>query len=560
MFLKTVSTLAWLRWRMFVHRAFRGMGLANLVSTILIGFSLLMLALAIGACVAIGFIAAVHTHNIALLGTMYTLAFGFMFGMIVFLPLLQIGSQEEFDARRCLIFPVPLRHLYAILILSELGGVNYGFAYPTLAAVLMAGILFPGKAVLAGSGVLLLFAVLTAVWSNLILMWLQGLMQKRRLREVVIIGMTFLLICVATLPQVVAQQAQRFKDTVILKNAVEYAKAAAGGLPPVMASRAMMALQTGRGANALAPSAGLLLFLLMGVGGGLTVFRRVVLDAASVGSSKSRKTSIPPPKKTTKDSAGLLTAVLGRYVPVEIEAVWAKDLRYIYRSTVGKLGVLMVPIFCILFVTVFSSKKPFSLWGYGPGELLFIFMSIYISMCSSSLCNNLFAWEGQGIKSYFMMPAPGHRVLLGKNLALWIHECILFGIFVATYSVIRGMPRLGVFATALLCFSVALVLFSTAGNFLSIFFPKKSEITSYKRSTPSNAAAFVSLLVLAATTALLVPAVLLPAYFDVKILTPPILLVLLCCAGAGYAWSLQRAARLLENRKEDLLRILRSTD
>ena len=560
MFLKVASTLAWLRYRMFIHRAFHGLGPANLISTVLIGFSVLVLALGIGLGFAIGFSAAVHSNNAALLRVMFTLAFGFIFGMILFLPFLYAGSQEGFDARRCLIFPVPIRHLYVILILSELGGANYGFIYPTLLAVLIMGIMIPGKAVLAGLGVLILFMVLTAIWSNLLLLWLQGLMQKRRRREIIIVLMAFFLLSVSIMPQVIVQYAPRLKDTGFLTAAGDYLKAVAVVLPPVLASRAMTALQEGHGGEALAPAICLLLFILAGVVLGQAVFRRVVLDAAASGGPKAAKPSIVSSPQGARDFGGPILAILSRHVPAETGGVWAKDLRYIYRSAVGKLNLLMVPLLSIFFPAIFSSKKLPSLWGYDSSELLFLLMSIYISMFSSSLFNNMFAWEGQGMKSYFIMPAPGRRVLLGKNLAIWTYGLMLFGIFAATYGMILNLPPPGVFLTAILCFAVALVLFSAAGNIISILFPKKTDVTSWKRSAPSNLAALSSLFVLTATTGLLAPVVLLPAFFHAKHLAPLILLALLCVAGLGYACSLKPAARLLENRKEDLLRTLRSTD
>ena len=138
MFLNAASALAWLRWRMFVHRSFRGFGPLNLIGTILIGFSVTVLALAIGLGFAIGFFTAIQGHNPEMLGLVFTLAFGFIFCSVLFLPFLHAAAEQGFDARRCLIFPVPLSQLYAILMLSELGGAHYVFAYPTLLAVLAA--------------------------------------------------------------------------------------------------------------------------------------------------------------------------------------------------------------------------------------------------------------------------------------------------------------------------------------------------------------------------------------------------------------------------------------
>ena len=199
----------------------------------------------LGLGFAIGFFTAIQGHNPEMLGLVFTLAFGFIFCSVLFLPFLHAAAEQGFDARRCLIFPVPLSQLYAILMLSELGGAHYVFAYPTLLAVLAAGIWVAHGAFLPAMGVVLLFAVMTAVWSNLLMLGLQRLLQKRRLREAVILATAFILLSIGILPQVVIQRTQRIKAPGSISSAGGFLKAASGALPPVWASNAMMALQAG---------------------------------------------------------------------------------------------------------------------------------------------------------------------------------------------------------------------------------------------------------------------------------------------------------------------------
>jgi|GEM_PF-1412884 len=559
MFLNAASALAWLRWRMFVHRSFRGFGPLNLIGTILIGFSVTVLALAIGLGFAIGFITSVQGHNTEMLGLVFTLAFGFIFGSVLFLPFLHAAAEQGFDARRCLIFPVPLSQLYAILMLSELGGAHYVFAYPTLLAVLAAGIWVAHGAFLPAMGVVLLFAVMTAVWSNLLMLGLQRLLQKRRLREAVILATAFILLSIGILPQVVIQRTQRIKAPGSISSAGGFLKAASGALPPVWASNAMMALQAGNWKGVPAPAAGLLLMTLAGIGMGVAVFKRVVLDVAD-GASKASRPSAAPPRRMEGDRVGTFTASLARRIPPETRAVWIKDLHCIIRSGAGRLSLLMVPLLTLFLVKAFTSVKLPAVAAYGAADYLFLFFSIYISMFGLNMSNNIFRWEGAGMKSYFLMPAPGRRVLMGKNLANATFAELLFGLFMATFAVIHPLPRFGVVFTAFFCFTIALVVFAAAGNILSIFFPKKQDITSWKGSAPSTSAGLVGMLILMLVMVLLAPALLLPSYFKVAWLTALILPILLVLAMTAYSYSLNPAARFLENRREDLIQTLRSAD
>lgn len=556
MLLNAALTLAWLRYRMFLNRAFHGLAIANLVAAAAMGASMGLLSLGVGFGFGVFLHVAGQAAGASALAVAFNLALGSAFGTVLLYPVLFGGGGGGIDPRRLLVFPIGTDRLYVLLMGSELLGGTHLFIYPTLLAVAVAGVLLPGRAVIGGLAVLALFTAVTTVWGNLVLLGIQGLLRRRHLRELFIVAAAFLLFGIAFLPQFIVQLAPRFKDTAFLPVLLKATWTAASGLPPVLASRSLLALHGGDMAPAIVQAAGLLLYLAAGVVLGRVVFRRTILDAAAGGPARA-----PAAARSVREEKGSrLVHRLEASLPPEVLAVWAKDWRTLLRSSVGKLNLLMVPLVSLFFVTVFFSERLQPFAGYEPREYMFLLMAFYISMINSNLSGNAFAWEGRGMKAYYTAPVSGRRVLLGKNLAAWSYSLVLFFLFCLVFITGRGLPRADVLAAGFLGYGIALTAYSAAGNFLSILFPKKNDIASWRMSAPSSMAVFINMLLMLAVLLALSAAVLLPAVLRAGGWTPFILLTLLGLAALGYRLSLGPAARLMGSRREDLIRTLGSAD
>jgi hypothetical protein len=555
--LDTALTLAWLRYRMFLNRSFHGLAVANLAASVLMGLSMGLLSLGIGFGMGAFLFVAERAGNAAALSGAFHLALGSVFGTVLLYPVLFGGGEGGIDPRRLLPFPIGTGRLYALQLGSDLLGGPHLFAYPTLLAVAVMGIIVPGKDPAAGLAVLALFAAATTVWGNLLHMGLQGLLRRRHLRELFVIVTALFLTSVGLIPHLVVQFGPRFKDATLLPSVLKAAWAAVSCLPPMLAARALMTPHAGGGPGALGPAAGLLLYLVAGVLLGRAVFRRTVLDAASIEATPATKAAT---RAVREAKAPRIVSWLEASLPPEVLAVWVKDWRTLLRSSVGKMNLLMVPLVSFFVVTVFFSERLRPFAGYEPRDYVFLFIAFYISMISNNLSGNAFAWEGRGMKAYYTAPAPGRRILLGKNLAGWSYALAIFLLFGAVFVIGRGAPRAGVLASGALGYAIAVVVYSTVGNFISVLFPKKNDIASWKMSSPSSMAVLAYLLVMLAVLLLLSAAVLLPAVLHFGEWSPLILLALLSLALLGYKRSLGPAGRLMESRREDLIRTLGSAD
>ncbi len=50
---------------------------------------------------------------------------------------------------------------------------------------------------------------------------------------------------------------------------------------------------------------------------------------------------------------------------------------------------------------------------------------VYTSMFSNNFIYNACAWEGSGIRSYFINPVTAQQVVFGKNVGLWMYNLII---------------------------------------------------------------------------------------------------------------------------------------
>ena len=99
-------------------------------------------------------------------------------------------------------------------------------------------------------------------------------------------------------------------------------------------------------------------------------------------------------------SAGAGTGLLHRLAPTRLlpdtlSAVFAKELRYLARSTPGKLVLLVSPLFVAMIALAVGRlsfvKEP--LWGVDPAVYAFYGVLLYAGLLSSNFLVNAYAWD-----------------------------------------------------------------------------------------------------------------------------------------------------------------------
>jgi hypothetical protein len=326
-------------------------------------------------------------------------------------------------------------------------------------------------------------------------------------------------------------------------------------LPPGLAAEGLTLLHVS-GIRAALPSLLLLLaWNLTGLLLGYGAFVRYHFGGSEGVASAARPARATRAVETGRSRFVSVDNPLLASIPYEVRAVAAKDLRYLLRSVIGKFNLIMLPVFVVIVALVFGRAVTSSALGLSADNLLLFGLLVYTTLFSNNFVNNAFAWEGDGVRVYFMSPLRAEHLLAGKNLAVWAFNLALLSIVIVAWSVLRGLPDPWTLLTSILLYGAAVLFFTTVGNVVSVVFPVRRDISSITNS-PSQVAILISLGSLA-MAAVLGTGMLFLAYLIGSAWVRPLLMgVLLAALVVAYRLSLGLAARLLERRKEQLIDVL----
>jgi hypothetical protein len=225
------------------------------------------------------------------------------------------------------------------------------------------------------------------------------------------------------------------------------------------------------------------------------------------------------------------------------------ELRYLIRSPAGRLNVLLVPALTVFYVFALTRGFKSSFLGIRPAEVIVLGATLYIAFITSNFVCNAFRWEGGGIQTYFLSPAPLSRIIAGKNLGLALYHTVIYGVCLAAAT---SMAEPTVLVTAFLVFINAMASFFIVGNLLSIRFPAARDM-SRMRCNSSQTAQLLSLVSFIGVCIILSASILIPYLTGIPILRPLILAVIFLLQMALYLSMLKVAARLMERYKERLI-------
>jgi len=318
-------------------------------------------------------------------------------------------------------------------------------------------------------------------------------------------------------------------------------------IPPSIASTALVAGLGGEYVGVLRGLMCLGIWIAVGMTVGYLVLRKSLVDGDGSSGGGSEGSG-----KFTDRVAGRLTVDSLSWIPIESRAVAAKELHYLLRSTVGKFNIVIMPVFVIVMALVVGRDLTAPVLGLDPSSVVFIGVMLYASMFSNTPIYNAYAWDGTGVRSYFISPIAPDRVILGKNLGVWLYNVILVFECAIGYSIVAGVPRPTVLFGGFIAFAAALLSSTIAGNFVSAAVPVARDVSKITNS-PSQTGVLASFGMLLVNVVLIGGLLAIAALLGAAWLGPVLFGVLLAVEIAAYPIFLRPAARLLQQRRESLI-------
>lgn len=481
--LSQLTTLIWLKWKLFRNSLRSSKAVANRISSVL--GMLVALAFALITALGLGVAAYALTSPDIILQTdasvsdkaplaipsaefIFFSIFAFCYLMWASLPL-SIGSSRQFEPGRLLIYPISLRKLFALDFISEIGSLQSVFAIPAIIAIGLGAGLGSGRV-----GRALIAALPTAAFGMALSKWLSvsvgSLIRRTRTRGETVLALIGVM---AGLGGALAGQLA----PAIFKHAESFK--ALRWTPPGAAALALTkGLRQGAFAEYLLALGTLSAYTILLILATYGIARRAVVGRGGAQRGNAKATTRPK----TEIYTGWKTPLLSP----QLSAIVEKELRYVMRNAQLRMMVLM-PLILIVVRLVNSNRLVQSghasrgvssfasnLLAYGEG-LMATGGVLYVFLILTGLSCNQFAFEEGGMRSLILSPVDRRQILVGKNIAMTIVALIFASaLLIVNQLVFRDLtPRAVIFvALSFITFAATMALI---GNWLSTRFPKRME-------------------------------------------------------------------------------------
>ncbi len=242
-------------------------------------------------------------------------------------------------------------------------------------------------------------------------------------------------------------------------------------------------------------------------------------------------------------------------LPGRFGALLEKDFRYLLRSSQGRYAFVW-PVILTLLLRIFAlqseANRQFLEMAEGSQLLLFIgfffffFLPFYVGP---------FGFDHRGIQTYYLAPVSFKKVLLAKNLAVFVLGGLCSLELLACYIVLFGWPGTSAVVLAALGLAAGFPILFAGGNLVGCYFPKALKVTSLRGNNPPQAAVILGMLLVAIASSIVILAAILGGFFHWGLGMLFEAVVLTISLGI-YALLLGPAARLYESRKEGLIQAL----
>ncbi|HYE73011.1 MAG TPA: hypothetical protein VEF04_06765, partial [Blastocatellia bacterium] len=154
----------------------------------------------------------------------------------------------------------------------------------------------------------------------------------------------------------------------------------------------------------------------------------------------------------------------------QTSAVFAKEMRYLLRNTATYLTIISALIFPLVLFR--SPQRASSGRGFGWADgLVGVLWIGYVFALNLHYFASIFAFDAAGFRQYLLAPLDWRRILIGKNMATWLLLATeILAIICGIYLVDGYISPQRIFFT-ICSMLIALAIYSTIGNYLSIYFP-----------------------------------------------------------------------------------------
>jgi len=500
------STIAWLRWRIFVN-TLRGKGAASELVAKFLSYPFLA-AIILGPSIGAG----VGSYYLVSNGTVGLLAvpLWIIFALWQFIGINTSASGPSFDLSSLIRFPIRYRD-YLLIRLS------FGLLDPpTLAGIacligMTIGIAIADPTLLPWSALVLpIYAICNILFSRMIYSWMERWLAQRRTREL----LTGLIIAFSLGAQFIAQYAQRLGHpghhapvNPLLIKLVDATVVINWFLPPGLTALSIDRIHSGDPLVAIAALGGVLLFT---AGFLLVLHMRLHAqfsgeDLSEAPGAKSGARPAVARVKTTvaaNAAASATTGVSFSFLPVTVAGCLVKEIRYLLRSG-PKLYVLIMPVFVVFLFSMRSSGLSYAgVSHHSVTGMLFSYGCAYTQLIFVALIYNSLGSDGSGIQFYFMAPLRMRDVMLAKNL-LTIGIFAIEIILIYAASAIIASPAPADLTIATIAWSLfTLFLNMSIGNIRSISSPKVVDPARVRSQNVSGLSSLISLVVVVGCVAL----------------------------------------------------------
>jgi ABC-2 type transport system permease protein len=524
--------IGWLRWRILVNSLRTGRAQIDLFAKILVGILVAVVALAIGiGAGALGFALVKSGRAVHLVYVCWGLFFLWQFFSVI-----AAATTAEFDFRSLLRYPLRFSTFTAM---SLLYGLFDPAALAALAGITCLGIgigLARADLLLPVAAVLGAFAVANLILNRLLMVWLERILARRRGREAVMMLVVLLMVGVQLLVAAAERWGPQAGPWV---SGLVYASYL---LPPGLAGLALDCAARGETSAVTGLVFGLLAYAAI-----FAVWLRRRLRAFFAGEDLSEALAPRAPAEKGRVAAGWTLPG----VPGAVGAIFEKELRYFFRIGPLMLSLLLPPLIIGLFALLAKGPKNLPKFLEETPDLLFPSAVAYLFLTLSPHAFNSFSYDRHGVQLLLAAPVRFRDVLLGKNLAyaaLFVLESMLLGTALA---LLGRPPGAAMVAATFLALVFAMLVDFTAGNWLSLRFPRAMNLEKF-RGQQAGVTMVVSLVLQVVVFGLAGFVFFLAVVFQSIEAAAVAFLALAALALPPYLWMLGRADQLAAENREVL--------
>ena len=530
-----LAAIAWLRWRMFANSLRSSRGKAEVISRVLM--TIFFGVGGFGGTLACGFAAwyFVSQGKPEMLAVMFWAVFLFW----QLFPIMSTAFTNNPDSGDLLRFPLGYRAYFLIRL-------AYGCFDPATAlgclwlTGMLLGIAAASPLLLVWAlPVVLLFAAFNLLFLQMVFAWLERWLAQRRTRE--IMGVLFILVMLSI--QLIGPAMQHFERRPAAQKTLDLVVSVQAFLPPGLAADAIAQVVHER--FAVGGSSFLLLGSIAALMGCLLHLR---LRAQYRGENLNEAAAAG----VKQEAHGLR---LGWSLPgfsQIVAAVFEKEVRYLSRSG-AMLLALIVPLFMLVVFRLGPARSMWHTHFMRAPDVAFPAAAAYSLLALTNIVYNSFGGDAGGIQFFFASPARFRQIVLAKNL---MHAGIVLADAALAWLLITfvyGRPAFEVTVATLAGLLFAAPLNFTAGNLLSLYSPKRVDVSTIGRQRASQVTVLISLVVQLVIVAVGAAAFMLARLYNNFWIATLLFLVLAALSLSVYSVVLKRADTIAIERREALV-------